>query len=107
MEAARRGFPHVVSLLLEAGANVHAQDEQGRTVLFFACEQESDSHLEVVSLCCEAGADVNHTSAAGETAMIQVARLGHAKHAAGLLSRGAWLCMCACVLVWLSEVSEL
>ena len=51
-------------LLLEAGADINARDEDGRTVLMFANDAEQ------TKLLLEAGADVNAQTEGGKTALM-------------------------------------
>ena len=90
MEAARRGHFDVIKVYVAAGADPHAHDGAGRSILFYACEGQTVGHVAAVAfLCGECGVDVNHTAANGETALMQSARLGYGKHVGALLSFGA------------------
>lgn len=56
MKAARKGHTEVVKTLLENGANINAQDEDGETALIVAAQ---NGHTETVKILLENGADVN------------------------------------------------
>lgn len=56
MQAAEKGDVKEVRSLLEEGADVHYQDEKGRTPLMAATQQ---NHIPVADLLIEAGSDVN------------------------------------------------
>ena len=64
MLASRGGHEAVVKLLLEAGADVRAADENGDTPLMLASRGGREA---VVKLLLEAGADVAATTQAGRT----------------------------------------
>ena len=62
--AARRGNTKIVSLLVEAGANVNAAADLGKTALHFAA---STGALACVKVLLAAGADINVRSNSGLT----------------------------------------
>ena len=70
MWAACANTPEVVSILLKAGADFNAKDEDGRTVLMWATENTA----EVVSILLKAGADINERDNYGTTVLIQAAQ---------------------------------
>ena len=78
--AAVAGHTEIVKLLLEAGADVHADAENP---LRSAAEE---GHLEIVKLLLEAGADVHVYD---ETPLISAAEEGHLKIVKLLLENGA------------------
>ncbi|CAK9051210.1 unnamed protein product [Durusdinium trenchii] len=71
--AAARGYLEVVRLLLEAGADVNAEDQDGSTALMIAAHNR---HLEVVRVLLEAGADKNAARQDGATALFAAAFSG-------------------------------
>lgn len=61
-------------LLLEKGADVNCQDENGRTALSLACEA---GHLDVVKLLVQFNADPDVSDAWGNSALMYAAFSGH------------------------------
>jgi ankyrin repeat protein len=64
--------------LLDIGADVHARDFAGKTVLHYCCER--DKGLDFLSKLIEAGADPSVCDYAGNTLFHQVAREGPSYH---------------------------
>ncbi|KAJ1621185.1 hypothetical protein T492DRAFT_914479 [Pavlovales sp. CCMP2436] len=73
-------------LLIEAGADVHFSDEQGRTALRAASYQ---GQAGCARLLLEAGADVDPAHPSGVTALMDASLDGHAECARLLLEAGA------------------
>ncbi|KAK7905002.1 hypothetical protein WMY93_017609 [Mugilogobius chulae] len=69
----RAKFTH---LLLEKGADVNYQDEDGRTALSLACEM---GHLDVVKLLVQFNADPDISDAWGNSALMYAAFSGHSQ----------------------------
>ncbi len=67
LNAAKDGYPTLVKLLLDAGANINHQDKDGQTALMWATLYE---HTEVVKLLLDAGANVNHQNKDGQTVLV-------------------------------------
>uniref|UniRef100_A0A3B5M3U5 Ankyrin repeat domain 63 n=1 Tax=Xiphophorus couchianus TaxID=32473 RepID=A0A3B5M3U5_9TELE len=63
-------------LLLEKGANVNCQDEDGRTALSHACKM---GHLDVVKLLVQFNADPDISDAWGNSALMYAAFSGHSQ----------------------------
>ncbi|XP_041828553.1 uncharacterized protein LOC121631603 [Melanotaenia boesemani] len=63
-------------LLLEKGANVNCQDEDGRTALSHACEM---GHLDVVKLLVQFNADPEVSDTWGNSALMYAAFSGHSQ----------------------------
>ena len=55
-QAARRGFPELVQMFLDRGANIEVKDEYGYRALHLAV---CDGHIDVVKVLLKAGANVN------------------------------------------------
>ncbi|CAJ1948218.1 unnamed protein product [Cylindrotheca closterium] len=73
--ACYNGHLEIVKLLiLEKGADVHAKDEDGETLLHKACEM---GHLEVVKFLLEQGADVHAKNKYGSTPLYLPCHNGH------------------------------
>ena len=64
MYAVDKGYPQLVSLLLDAQSNVNASAPDGATALFMAA---SHGHTEVIELLMKAGAHVSLRGAQGKT----------------------------------------
>uniref|UniRef100_A0A672Y841 Uncharacterized protein n=1 Tax=Sphaeramia orbicularis TaxID=375764 RepID=A0A672Y841_9TELE len=63
-------------LLLEKGADVNCQDEDGRTALSHACEM---GHLDVVKLLVQFNADPDVSDAWGNSSLMYAAFSGHSQ----------------------------
>ncbi|XP_018583116.1 ankyrin repeat domain-containing protein 50 [Scleropages formosus] len=63
-------------MLLEKGANVNCQDDQGRTALSFTCEL---GYLDAVKLLVQYNADPEITDAWGNSALMYAAFAGHSQ----------------------------
>ena len=88
MYAANAGHDAVVRLLLDAGANVHLQNDAQETALHLAAER---GRTEVARLLLEAGADFAARDADGRTSLFRAIEHRHAEiiellHAAALAS---------------------
>ncbi|XP_060938227.1 ankyrin repeat domain-containing protein 34A [Limanda limanda] len=68
--------PKFTRMLLEKGADVNCQDEDGRTSLSHACEV---GHLDVVKLLVQFNADPDITDAWGNSALMYAAFAGHSQ----------------------------
>lgn len=77
---------HVVSALLEAGADVDARSLSGRTALFFAVKAD---RLKAVRHLLEAGAEVESRDRDGWTPLMLASRDGRQKIVSRLLAAGA------------------
>ena len=75
-----------VKKLIEAGADVNAQNNEGWTVLMLA---SYFGHPEVAKLLVESGADVNAQNNEGVTALILALEGGHPEVAQLLMEAGA------------------
>ncbi|KAL4217461.1 hypothetical protein ACF0H5_023911 [Mactra antiquata] len=73
-QAVRANHPSVVQLLLQKGANVNFQDEEGETPLFAALDIDIDESIQ--RLLYSYGADVGIKNKAGNTAVMNMAIRG-------------------------------
>ena len=64
----------VVQVLIDAGADIDAKNNEGRSPLHSAC---ASGELDVVKMLVEAGAGVRDTNGRGETCVVLAARNGH------------------------------
>ena len=78
--------PAIASRLLEAGADVNSQDDDGMTALIWATYK---GYKEIVELLINADADVNVMADDGMTALILAALKGHTEIAELLISSSA------------------
>ena len=72
--AVEKGHKDVIKLLLKSGANVNAQDENGKSILYFAVEKGCE---EVVNLLLESGANVDAQDKDGRTILYFAIGNGH------------------------------
>ena len=70
----QNGHCHVVQVLIDAGADIEAKDEEGRSAVFRA---SISGKCAVVKMLVEAGADVRVTDNKGNTCLHFAARFGH------------------------------
>ena len=76
LKMAREGADSLVKLLLSAGADVNARDENGQTPLMLAA---AEGHNETVAALLDAGADVQAKDNDGKTASLLAGEKGHAE----------------------------
>ena len=69
-----RSHPEVVQMLIDAGADLEAKNEKGRSPLLLACEV---GKLDAVKMLVEAGARACATDSQGDTCLILAASFGH------------------------------
>ena len=84
--AASLGQADRVARLLEAGARVEEEKEDGNTALHCAAIM---GHAEVVRLLAEEGAHLEAAGRSGATPLMMAAAMGHEEAAAALLAAGA------------------
>lgn len=82
--AAEAGQRDVVKLLIAAGADIGARDNNGRTPLHL-----SVAHKDIVLILLNHGADINAKSNLGETILLEAAEDGNKRLVELLLARGA------------------
>lgn len=68
------GHLEMAALLLESGAPVDGQSENGMTSL---CYASAAGHLPLVTLLCKKGAKVDHADKSGQCALVHAALRGH------------------------------
>ena len=86
MQAAREGDAEATRALIQAGANLHAENADGNQALWLACFAESTATLD---LLIEAGAKVNHQNHNGSSCLMYAASSGRVEVARRLLKAGA------------------
>jgi uncharacterized protein len=86
VESTNRDSAAVLSLLLDAGADVCRGNAEGRTALHLAAMR---GYLDKVTLLVQAGADVNAQTCDGETPLMDAAQCGRSAVVKFLLDRGA------------------
>ena len=83
---ALHGHVKIVNMLIEAGADVNAQNKRGETALFCAAWW---GHVKCMESLLKAGADVNITDDDGDTALIKASRRTKHESVDVLLNAGA------------------
>ena len=86
MLAVEKGNNRIVSLLLQAGADVNRQNKDGDTALLHVAEQGNACLL---NMLIKAGADVNGIFQDGETALMLALIRGQSQCVAALINAGA------------------
>lgn len=79
-------------LLIDAGADINAQDNDGNTALILICQRcdyYNNEYTDTVKLLIKAGTDVNIQNNDGETALLKAIRFGHKEIVELLLKSGA------------------
>ncbi len=56
LNACRNGNENAIAMLIEAGVDIHAQDNDGWNGFHYAC---ANGHANVIAMLIEAGADIN------------------------------------------------
>ena len=88
-EDQRENYARIIGLLLEAGANINAQDVYGRTALMMVSGETLRSSASAVKFLLEQGADVNLKSRSGDSALGCAALNGDVAVVRLLLKAGA------------------
>lgn len=86
MLAVRLAPVTLVEELLEAGADIHAQNTDGNQALWLACVGENE---DIIALLIDAGAEIEHVNATGATPLMFTASSGRSTALARLLAAGA------------------
>ena len=81
--AVKGNYPEVVQVLIDAGADIETEDEEGRSPLHWACRSGA---LAVVKMLVQAGARVRATSDFGNTCLMFAANHGHTETVRYLVS---------------------
>lgn len=86
MRSSYTGQEEVVSVLLEAGANVHLKDDSGHTALILASSQ---NHIRISQLLLLTGADINKADLIGITPLMHASNSGNEDLVKLLLQAGS------------------
>ncbi|XP_051905987.1 protein TANC2-like isoform X2 [Hippocampus zosterae] len=90
---AHLGHADAVALLLDHGAQVDIQSQDGLTALGFAA---SAGHLDVVTLLSQHHAKVGHVDGSGRCVAVHAAERGHLRVLRFLLKHADWSCGACC-----------
>ena len=71
---AQRGYEDMINLLLEFGADINGENNEGTTPLMFAA---MEGHVEIVRTLIQNGAVVNKIDRADTNALVYAAKMGH------------------------------
>ncbi|XP_057716881.1 protein TANC2 [Corythoichthys intestinalis] len=90
---AHLGHTDAVALLLDHGAQVDIQSEDGLTALGFAA---SAGHLDVITLLSQHKAKIGHVDSSGRCVSVHAAQRGHLNVLRFLLKNSDWSCIPCC-----------
>ncbi|XP_008293598.1 protein TANC2 [Stegastes partitus] len=90
---AHLGHADAVALLLDHGAQVDAQSQDGLTALGFAA---AAGHLDIVTMLSQHRAKVGHVDSSGRCVLVHAAQRGHLEVLRFLLRRADWSCTSCC-----------
>ncbi|XP_059203598.1 protein TANC2-like [Centropristis striata] len=90
---AHLGHSDAVALLLDLGAQVDAQSQDGLTALGFAA---AAGHMDIVSMLSQHTAKVGHVDSSGRCVFVHAAQRGHLEVLRFLLKRADWSCSSCC-----------
>uniref|UniRef100_A0A3Q1GD01 TANC1/2-like winged helix domain-containing protein n=1 Tax=Acanthochromis polyacanthus TaxID=80966 RepID=A0A3Q1GD01_9TELE len=90
---AHLGHTDAVALLLDHGAQVDAQSQDGLTALGFAA---AAGHLDVITMLSQHRAKVGHVDSSGRCVLVHAAQRGHLEVLRFLLRRADWSCTSCC-----------
>ncbi|XP_037111460.1 protein TANC2 isoform X1 [Syngnathus acus] len=90
---AHLGHGDAVALLLDHGAQVDIQSQDGLTALGFAA---SAGHLDVITLLSQHKAKVGHVDSSGRCVAVHAAQRGHLHVLRFLLKHAEWSCTSCC-----------
>lgn len=83
------GSPEIVSMLLESGANINAQDNNGYTAIAKASSLGVGRHYEIVEILIQACANLNIKTKEGKSPFLLAVLNGHSELANALKKAGA------------------
>ncbi|KAM3597287.1 uncharacterized protein V6R79_002587 [Siganus canaliculatus] len=90
---AHLGHSDAVALLLDHGAQVDAQSQDGVTALGFAA---AAGHLDIVNMLCQHRAKAAHVDSSGRCVLVHAAQRGHIEVLRFLLKHANWSCDPCC-----------
>uniref|UniRef100_A0A671WSC5 Tetratricopeptide repeat, ankyrin repeat and coiled-coil containing 2 n=1 Tax=Sparus aurata TaxID=8175 RepID=A0A671WSC5_SPAAU len=90
---AHLGHSDAVALLLDHGAQVDAQSQDGLTALGFAA---AAGHLDIVTMLCQHKAKAGHVDSSGRCVLVHAAQQGHLEVLRFLLKHATWSCTSCC-----------
>ena len=85
-KSAASGNVATLMALAKLGADVNDADEEGRTPMFLAAQND---HVKAVKMLAELGADVNRADKVGRTPVLMAAENGHKEACRALAELGA------------------
>lgn len=88
MSAAYNASNSAIKFLIQSGADIHQQDNEGATALLYAVIGHKDSP-ETVNLLLKNHSDINHADNHGQTALMLASERGFEKSVKLLLGKGA------------------
>jgi rhodanese-related sulfurtransferase len=86
MKASHQGNGKIVRMLIDAGAEVNARNEDGNNALWLACV---GGHLQIIDILTDAGTDIDNRNDNGATPLMYAASSGKAGVVERLLAKGA------------------
>ncbi|XP_029293141.1 protein TANC2 isoform X2 [Cottoperca gobio] len=90
---AHLGHSDAVALLLDLGAQVDIQSQDGLTALGFAA---AAGHLEIVTMLSQHTAKVGHVDSSGRCVLVHASQRGHLEVLRFLLKHADWSCTSCC-----------
>uniref|UniRef100_A0A8P4GAC2 Tetratricopeptide repeat, ankyrin repeat and coiled-coil containing 2a n=1 Tax=Dicentrarchus labrax TaxID=13489 RepID=A0A8P4GAC2_DICLA len=90
---AHLGHSDAVALLLDHGAQVGAQSQDGLTALGFAA---AAGHLDIVTMLSQHKAKAGHVDSSGRCVLVHAAQRGHLEVLRFLLKHADWSCTSCC-----------
>jgi len=87
--AVRFGNVHIVRLLLEAGADTHIEDKDGRLPVYWACANHNAKFDNILTILLDHTDDLDCSDNSGETLLLAAVRYNRTKAARLLVEKGA------------------